>query len=446
MRRLVVAVTLALFANAGVVHAQAASDPAEDPHNLTWIDQGVFALGGGGLTHDDLAYLKSQGFGAVADFRSEWDDGQGNVNAMGMDYLYLPIDHAMDTNLDQVDRFIAWADAEVSQHKTIYIHCTDGHHRAAIFAVAWMMHHDHKSYDEASTWLIQQRTGTEMRGPGALLQYQAEIQNDPALSVFLTSTQDAPPSGGSIPVIVEVYAHGQPAQGANVHLFTPEGRVDQQSTTDSSGKAAFTYTAPTDGTFMDHLYARASLQGYADGADAVEVYYGIHVSGMGTLGASAWNDASAIHVQLTKTRGEFHARILESDPTGWTHWTTSTTSDVTLPLPPSAGVVTIRVAGWSATDATTTVNAAASSDQASSSSSPSNDTNAVPSSSPAPQQNALAGSSSLAPQSPMPAVTAGSSGPLSEASTHSVMLASVGLALLAVVGSIMWWVWKAKDS
>src|SRR5438874_1134664 len=139
------------------VAQQNIGDPAEDPHNLSWVEKGVLAIGGGGLDASQAAWLASQGFGAVADFRAEHDDGADVMAANGLDYLYLPVDHVDDINLTEVHQFLAWADQQAAAGKPMYVHCTNGWHRAAAFAIAWRMHRNGATMDQAAAQEIALR-------------------------------------------------------------------------------------------------------------------------------------------------------------------------------------------------------------------------------------------------------------------------------------------------
>src|SRR2546421_12222904 len=103
MRVLAPVLAAALLAIPALALAQQnVGDPAEDPRNLSWVEKSVLAIGGGGLDASQAAWLASQGFGAVADFRAEHDDGADAMAQNGLDYLYLPVDHVDDINLTEI--------------------------------------------------------------------------------------------------------------------------------------------------------------------------------------------------------------------------------------------------------------------------------------------------------------------------------------------------------
>jgi len=252
--------------------ATAMTDAAShDPRNLTWIVPRVLAVGGGGLTASDLAYLKSQGFGAVADFRGGHDDGAGNVRAAGMDYLYLPEADASTITESDLERFVAWAQQEEAAGKPMYVHCSNGWHRAPTFAIAYLMATQHVSFDDAAKRVKDAREGVLIRAPGPLLAYQAKLAGQPGLLVTLAPDDPHLAPGGSRELLVHVGADGAPVANARVHVWTEERALDAILTTDAKGDARVTLHAPSDASML-HLFARASSPGYVDGAANPDVF------------------------------------------------------------------------------------------------------------------------------------------------------------------------------
>lgn len=390
------AVALALLLALPLVASQSAADPIEDPRNLTWEEKGILAVGGGGLTPDDVAYLASQHFGAIADFRAEHPDPADAIKAAGMDYLYIPVDHVEDMNLTELHTFLAWAKAEEAAGKPMYIHCTNGWHRAAAFATAWEMDRKHETLDKAFPIIAARRAGTELRAPGALLQLEAEIFGKAPIYVSLESDAARPPTGGSMPVRALVWANGAPLAGASVHFTTETGRFDQRATTGADGVATVAFTAPSDATFMDFLTARASAPGLGDGGDTVSVFYGISVPAPTGLTVSAHAEPGGIRADISKGGGPLHARVIATTSSGWSAWDTTPQSSLHLAAPPKGGAVTIRVASWGATAASTTLTLGA--------------TTPPPAPTPAPTPAPQPGPSASPPPPPAPTASPPSSG------------------------------------
>ena len=362
------AIVIAPILLAGLLPLAASQDvpgPQSDPRNLAWAEEGVLAVGGGGLTSEDVAYLASRGFGAIADFRSEHPDPADAIKAAGMDYLYLPVDHAEDINITQLRTFLTWAQAEEAAGKPMYIHCANGWHRAATFAAAWEMRRNHWTMDEAFSFIMARRPGSELRAPTALLQFEAELFGKQPLLVALESDAPRPPPNGSMPVRALVWANGMPLANASVHFSTGSGRFDQRVTTGPDGVATVDFTSPPDGTFMDFLTARASAEGHGDGADTVAVYYGISVPAPVGLTARASTEQGGMRVDINQASGgPLHARIIATTSDGWSAWENTPTTSIRLPAPPLGGLVGVRVVSWGATSATASVTMPPTSDEA----------------------------------------------------------------------------------
>lgn len=139
----------------------AAQDPsaARDPRNFTWIEKDVLALGGGGLTEADVDWLYDAGFRAIVDLRAEHSDPQAYIRAKGMAFLDMPIDSASHINETQLATFISWAAVQEAAKRPIYIHCTNGWHRAATFAVAWGLAREQETTDHEAREVTQARPG-----------------------------------------------------------------------------------------------------------------------------------------------------------------------------------------------------------------------------------------------------------------------------------------------
>ncbi|HWH08232.1 MAG TPA: dual specificity protein phosphatase family protein, partial [Candidatus Thermoplasmatota archaeon] len=316
-----------------------------DPRNFTWTEEGVLAVGGGRIGGENVAFLKSQGFGAVANFRAERNDDEAAIRAAGLEYLYLPVEHAVDLNATQLRTFVAWAKEMERQGRPIYVHCTNGWHRAAAFSVAWEMGRHGLSFEEAAKRQVERRPGTVMRAPSALLQYEADLRGRDALVVLLQSPVARPEPGGEMPVIVEVLAGGRPVEGAKVRVWSEESRLDVRGTTGPDGRFVFTYRAPASHP-MDHLYARASAEGHADGADDVELFYMEPVPATRQLDIRTRATPDGIAVQVLRNGHPHPARVVAWTPEGWSTSDATGTGATTLPLPEEGSVILVRAESW----------------------------------------------------------------------------------------------------
>lgn len=327
------------------VQAAAPNYTPSDPRNYTWVEEGVLAVGGGRIAGEHVDFLKSQGFGAVANFRAEQKDDEAAIRAAGMAYLYLPVEHAVDLNATQLRTFVAWAKEMERQGRPIYVHCTNGWHRAAAFAVAWEMDRHGLSFDEAGDQQEDRRPGTVMRAPSALLQYEADLRGRDALTVLLLSPLARPEPGGEMPVTVEVLAAGRPVAGAKVHVWSEESRLKLWGTTGEDGRYTFTYRAPAAHP-MDHLYARASADGWADGADDVELFYMDPLPTPRPLDIRTRATADGVAVQVLRNGVPHPARVVAWTAEGWSASDATGTGATTLPFPADGSAIMVRAESW----------------------------------------------------------------------------------------------------
>lgn len=321
-----------------------------DPRNFTWIVPGVLAVGGGGLTKDQVDWLHGEGFRAIANFRAEHKDPEAHIRAKGMAFLDLPIDHAVHMNVTQLKEFIAWAKEQQAAGRPMYIHCTNGWHRAATFAVAWEMERagGELTFDEAGKNASQRRPGTVMRAPGPLLAFEAELSGKAPLSVMMISNLSRPEWGGTMPVTVQVLtAKGEPAEGASVKVWSEESGLRITGKTGEDGRFVFTYKSPPHGTSMDHLYARASYPGHVDGADNVELFYHNPVR-PGPVQVEATWTPQGIDVEIRKNGVLAYSHAYATASGGWMVREMANHGQFRLPLPEPARPVTIHVERWGA--------------------------------------------------------------------------------------------------
>lgn len=348
MRRGLVLLIL-LAAPATTLSAWQPPPPPSDPRNATWIEEGVLALGGGHIGPSEVQYLKSQGFGAVANFRSERPDDVAAIKAAGMEHLYIPIDHAVDMNATQLREFVEWANEMEKEGRPMYIHCTNGWHRAAAFAAAWLMSRtDEPDADEQFRSIERIRPGSVMRAPSALLAYQAQLEGEKPLVVLLKSPLARPERNGTMPVEVEVLASGHPAAGAKVHVWSEESQMDAWGRTDEAGIFRFTYVAKLK-QGMDHLYARAWHDGYTSGADDVELFYDVPVPTSRPLDIETWEGPHGIEVQVLRNGKPHPARVVAWTTDGWFVFDETGSGQLTLPYPREGAEIHVRAESWGAT-------------------------------------------------------------------------------------------------
>lgn len=345
-RCLIVALCLVLPATAQA--ASYADIAPNEPENFTWIEEGVLGLGGGGLDKADVDTVESLGFRAIANFRAEHEDPADHIRAKGMEYLYMPVDHAVDMNATQLADFVEWMRAQRDAGRAAYVHCTNGWHRAAAFSAAWLMAENGMSADDAFERVRELRGGWAInRAPSALLAYDARLRGEPALDVLLLSPVARPASyNETMPATVEVLANGKPAAGASVHVWSEESSIDIRGHTGADGRLAFTYTPPPQGMRTDHVYARASLDGYMDGAANVELFYFLDVPTSRPLDIEARLVPDGVEVRVTKNGFATPARIMATTADGAFAFDATHEGQTTLPLDHAWQPVEVRAEAW----------------------------------------------------------------------------------------------------
>lgn len=344
MRALGLLALLALLALPLASAAGADANAAKDPRNFTWVEEGVLAVGGGGLTEADVDTLQALGFAAIADFRAEHQDPQAYIESKGMAFLDMPIDSAGDISETQFATFVEWAKAQKAAGRPIYIHCTNGWHRAAAFGVAWELAHEGRPYDELAQEAAARRPGTVMRAVAGLLDYEASLTGRPQLAVVLVSPLSHPGLGATMPAHVDVYAGGAPVANAHVKVWSEESKLRIEGVTDASGRFTFEYVAPAD-AFMDHLYARASLEGYADGADNLDFIFQQTAKQRGPLDVAAERTSDGLRVTATHNGKPLPIRVVANAP-GYTEFESSARGEVLIRDAPSGHPVSVRVVSW----------------------------------------------------------------------------------------------------
>ncbi|HET6405780.1 MAG TPA: hypothetical protein VFH78_14145 [Candidatus Thermoplasmatota archaeon] len=329
---------------------------AKDPRNFTWVEEGVLAVGGGGLVEADVDWLAANGFGAIADFRAEHKDPQAYIESKGIAFLDMPIESAGDLSEAQFAAFVEWALAQKAAGRKIYIHCTNGWHRAAAFAVAYELATEKRPYDELATEAMKRRPGTVMRAQAGLLDYEASLTGKPQLAVVLVSPLSHPGLGGTMPAHVDVYANGAPVAGANVRVWSEESKLRIEGVTDANGRFTFQYVAPQN-AFMDHIYARASLAGFADGGDNLDFIFQHAAKQRGALDVKAERTSDGLRVVATSNGKPLPIRVVANAP-GWSEFESSDRGEAIIRHAPSSEI-SVRVVSWGSEGGVATVPASA---------------------------------------------------------------------------------------
>lgn len=353
----IVAALLLLLPAAALIAAHAGDERIHSEKDITWIEPGVLALGPGGLSATEVDRLHAMGIRAIADARGEHDDPADYIRARGMQFLDIPIDATMHMNVTQFETFVSWAREQRDEGRPVYVHCRNGVHRAAALTMAWLMAEDGLTFDEAD------KKVRELRGPAVvgravpgLLAYEAKLRDHEPLYVLLRSEKARPADpNGWMDAQVEVLADGRPAPDAWVRVWTEESRIWSDGFTDDKGVFRFTYYAPGPDREMDHLYARASLKGFADGADAAELFYMFAAPPNFPLVVSATPTPDGVSVEVERNGKPTSARILATTANGAHAFDFTRTGRTMLPIHAPGETVTVRAVSWGDTDGSATV-------------------------------------------------------------------------------------------
>lgn len=290
---MLVLVTLALPSAAAL--PPAGQGGSRDDWTWTLIDEKGLALGGGGLSPEDLEYVHAEGFRAVLNYREEMPADEATLDQLGLEYLFLPNTYAEEDTmpLAHVQEAVRFIEENLAAGRPVYVHCTGGWHRSAVGVVAYYMKTNGWRYEEAWEHVASLRPGIEARYADALLEYEAHLFEEPKLTLDLTTERWDVEVGESVGVTAYVTLHGAPVGGAKVRFDVEHRKTTQEGTTDAEGRARFTMVVP-DVEKMQYVQAWASKDGHIDGYDR-NVYW-IKVSRVAPPTEGVWPE-EVLHAQ-----------------------------------------------------------------------------------------------------------------------------------------------------
>lgn len=124
---------------------------AREPRNFSWLVEGEIAglgrPGGFGVTGSrgtdsrleaELTFLADQGIRALVSLTEERLD-EGVSGNFPFEYLHIPIVDMMPPTMDQVDRFIEFADRAESRGKAVAVHCDAGRGRTGTMLACYLV-------------------------------------------------------------------------------------------------------------------------------------------------------------------------------------------------------------------------------------------------------------------------------------------------------------------
>jgi protein tyrosine/serine phosphatase len=96
---------------------------------------------------NDYKDLAALGVKTVIDLREDPESYEkGNVEALGMRYVNIPMGDKEYPKLDQVNQFLKLT-GDASTGK-FFVHCAGGRHRTGIMGAAYRFNHDHWNFDK----------------------------------------------------------------------------------------------------------------------------------------------------------------------------------------------------------------------------------------------------------------------------------------------------------
>jgi protein tyrosine/serine phosphatase len=96
---------------------------------------------------NDYKDLAALGVKTVIDLREDPESYEkGNVEALGMRYVNIPMGDKEYPKLDQVNQFLKLTD-DASTGK-FFVHCAGGRHRTGVMGAAYRFNHDHWNFDK----------------------------------------------------------------------------------------------------------------------------------------------------------------------------------------------------------------------------------------------------------------------------------------------------------
>ena len=106
-------------------------------HWWDWIDEWV--LLGALPTKKDVAALRAAGIGAVVNTCNEYRGPLASYQAAGIEQLYLPTTDFTPPRLEDIQKAVAFMQAQVARGHKVYVHCKAGRGRSATLVLCYLI-------------------------------------------------------------------------------------------------------------------------------------------------------------------------------------------------------------------------------------------------------------------------------------------------------------------
>lgn len=111
----------------------------------------------------DIAGLAEAGVRAVVNTCEEYGGPTQEYGQHGIEQFHMPTIDFTHPAYDDVVKAVEFIEANVSDEKTVYIHCKAGRGRSATVAICWLMKHYGLSGSDAQKLLLEKRPHVNAR-------------------------------------------------------------------------------------------------------------------------------------------------------------------------------------------------------------------------------------------------------------------------------------------